>query len=53
MNAKKRNNCNLEPGFVKANSTNLPAVTMFMAAEYFANNAKYVSAEIQNYKSSR
>lgn len=43
----------LTPGFDKADSSNLPEVNSQMVQEYFANNSKYIGAEIRHGKTKR
>lgn len=40
----------LEPGFVKADSTNLPKIDMFMVCEFIKRSDKFNAAEVRNAK---
>ena len=40
----------VDSGFVKANSGNLPKISMFMVLEYFTSNPKYATPEIRGVK---
>ena len=42
----------VEPGYVKADSTNLPKIDIFMVAEFVKNDARYNAAEIRLVKAS-
>ncbi|XP_046142526.1 uncharacterized protein LOC114882098 [Osmia bicornis bicornis] len=42
----------IEPGFVKADSTNLPNIDVFMVAEFVKNDDRYNAAEIRLVKAS-
>ena len=43
----------MEPGFVKADSRNLPEVNHLMIAEFFSKSDLYLSAEIRAVKNQR
>lgn len=43
----------MEKGFAKADSGNLPEVSMEMVSEFMLSNADYFSAEIKNVKLKR
>lgn len=43
----------MELGFVKADSRNLPDINHFMVAEFFSNSDLYVSAEMRAVKNQR
>lgn len=45
---KKANN--LVPGFVKADSTNLPKIDIFMVCEFIKKSDKFNPAEVKNEK---
>ena len=40
----------VDSGFVKADSGNLPKISMFMVLEYFTSNPKYAAPEIRGVK---
>lgn len=40
----------LELGFIKANSTNLPKIDMFMVFEFIKQSDKFNAAEVRNAK---
>ena len=40
----------MDSGFVKADSGNLPKISMFMVLEYFTCNPKYAAPEIRGIK---
>jgi len=40
----------LESGFVKADSTNLPKIDMFMVCEFIKQSDKFNAAEVRNAK---
>ncbi|XP_011701425.1 PREDICTED: uncharacterized protein LOC105458063 [Wasmannia auropunctata] len=40
----------LDLGFVKANSTNLPKISVFMVWEYIANDERYNAPEVRGIK---
>ena len=42
----------LEPEYIKADSTNLPKIDMFMVAEFVKNDDRYNAAEIRLVKAS-
>lgn len=44
---------NMEQGFVKANSTNLPEIDAVMLGFFFASNTDFCSAEFRNIKTSK
>ncbi|KAJ6647925.1 hypothetical protein Bhyg_03149 [Pseudolycoriella hygida] len=44
---------NIEPGYEKANATNLPMVSIQMVAEYFNRTSMYVSSESSGIKACR
>ena len=37
----------VDSGFVKADSRNLPKISMFMVSEHFTSNSKYAASEIR------
>ena len=43
----------MDPGYVKADSRNLPDVNHVMVAEFFSKSDLYVSAEIRAVKNQR
>ena len=43
----------MEPGYVKADSRNLPEVNHLMIAEFFSKSDLYLSAEIRAVKNQR
>lgn len=43
----------MEPGYVKADSRNLPAVNHLMIAQFFSKSDLYLSAEIRAVKNQR
>ncbi|GBP80033.1 hypothetical protein EVAR_53173_1 [Eumeta japonica] len=42
----------MEPGFVKANSSNLPRIDLLMLGEFLATNKEFCSSEFRNVKTS-
>ena len=40
----------VDSGFVKADSENLPKISMFMMLGYFTSNPKYAAPEIRSVK---
>lgn len=40
----------LEPGFVKADSTNLPKISIFMVWEYIVSDERYNAPEVRGIK---
>ncbi|KAL0829803.1 hypothetical protein ABMA28_003286 [Loxostege sticticalis] len=42
----------MEPGFVKANSANLPRIDLLMLGEFLATNKEFCSSEFRNVKTS-
>lgn len=42
-----------DPGFVKAQSDNLPKIDVFMMSSFFANNTDFMSTEIKGVKATR
>ena len=40
----------VDRGFVKADSENLPKISMFMMLEYFTSDPKYTAPEIRGVK---
>ncbi|XP_063893363.1 uncharacterized protein LOC126054673 [Helicoverpa armigera] len=43
----------MEPGFIKANSANLPRIDIMMLGEFLASNKDFCSAEFRNVKTSK
>lgn len=42
----------MEPGFIKANSANLPRIDIIMLGKFLASNKDFCSAEFRNVKTS-